>query len=299
MSYFVYMLRCADDTLYIGSTSDVKRRLAEHQNGWKPRAYTISRRPVRLVWQRTFETRQDAQAAEKVMKKWPRHKKEALIVSDPSAPSFAVLWDFDGVLADTNEYHFQSWKEILAEIGISFSRQDFQSLFGMSNSQTSRIILGLEQDTQQSLEVSDRKEALYRQMLRGRITMNPNLASVLESLKRAGVKMAIASSAPPENLEVVLAELGIASYFQAIVSGDSLPSKPDPAVFLVAADLIGAPPESCIVVEDSPHGIEAARRAGMKCIAVASTQPVEKLVGADRIIDGVDVLKVEDFLELV
>jgi HAD superfamily hydrolase (TIGR01509 family) len=169
----------------------------------------------------------------------------------------------------------------------------------MSNSQTSRILLGLEQDTQQSLEVSDRKEALYRQMLRGRMTMNPNLASVLESLKQAGVKMVIASSAPPENLEVVLAELGIAPYFQAIVSGDSMPSKPDPAVFLAAANLIGSTPENCIVVEDSPHGIEGARRAGMKCIAVANTQPVEKLAGANRIIEKIDDLQVEDFLRLV
>jgi len=211
----------------------------------------------------------------------------------------AVLWDMDGVLVDTAELHYQTWKQTLAGYGIPFSRQLFNEFFGMNNEQTLTGILGRPPETSFLQESSDHKEDIFRKSIHGHIELYPGVRKLLQELQRAGVRQAIASSAPQENIDALVNEFNMASFFQAIVSGCELKSKPDPATFLLAAERLGVKPQRCVVIEDALHGIEAARRAGMKCIAVATTNPVDLLSPADLVVERISELNAVRILDLI
>jgi beta-phosphoglucomutase len=206
---------------------------------------------------------------------------------------FAVLWDMDGVLVDTGELHYQSYVGVFEELGVAFDRQAFQRVFGMTASASIRS-LAKDIAPERVTELDQRKEALFRQMLPGQVQALQGVEKWLRRLKAEGVAMAVASSAPQENIDAVLDELALRPYFDAIISASRLPSKPDPAVFLEAARQLGFDPSQCIVIEDAIAGVTAARRAGMKCIAVTTTNPAEKLAQADLVVDRLDGLP-EDF----
>jgi beta-phosphoglucomutase family hydrolase len=209
-----------------------------------------------------------------------------------------LLWDLDGVLADTGEFHFQSWNKALNEFGIPFTRTFFQSHFGQNNRSTLALLLGETPTPELLTEISDRKEQYFRSLTRGQVQLLPGVRQWLDSFSQAGVKMAIASSAPQENIEVLVDELAIRNYFDALISGHLLPGKPEPDVFLQAAQQIGASPASCVVIEDSIAGIQAARRAGMKCLAVTTTNPPEALQNADWIVERLEDLDPGKFASL-
>jgi beta-phosphoglucomutase family hydrolase len=210
-----------------------------------------------------------------------------------------VIWDMDGVLVDTGEFHFQAWSQALPEFGIPFTRELFTATFGMNNAGILAVLLGQTPAPELLAEISDRKEQLFRQAVRGRVQPLPGVLAWLERLKAAGIRQAIASSAPPANIDALVDELGLCDYFDAIVSGFDLPGKPDPTLFLKVARLIGVPPERCVVVEDAVAGVEAARRAGMKCIAVTTTNPTQALKGADVIVERLDALPPDTFERLL
>lgn len=216
----------------------------------------------------------------------------------PTAP-FAVLWDLDGTLVDTKEFHYQSWKLALPEFGYPFPADRFQRSFGMNNSGVLEVFLGRPVEPELVQTIGERKEVLFRDLLHGNVQALPGVQQWLDRLRRWGARQAVASSAPPANIDVMLGELGIAGYFDAIVSGYALPSKPDPAVFLQAAERLGVPRRDCIVMEDAVAGVQAARRAGMRCIAVASTNPPEALHQADLVVERWDQLDEDGFLRLL
>jgi beta-phosphoglucomutase-like phosphatase (HAD superfamily) len=122
---------------------------------------------------------------------------------------------------------------------------------------------------------------------------------LLEAIYQAGIPQAIGSSGPPANIKAIVDSVQIRNYFQALVSAAEMPGKPDPAVFLSAAGQIGAAPAGCLVIEDGLSGVEAAHRAGMKCIAVTTTNPATALVAADIIVDRLDQLRLTDLYALV
>jgi len=189
-----------------------------------------------------------------------------------------VIWDLDGVLADTGEAHFQAWKAVLSERRIPFDRPTFDRVFGMNNRGTLTQLLGRAPTEEELAGIADRKELLFRQLAGGLVRPMPGAFRLLDDLAGAGWPQAVASSAPQENIDLVVDTFNIRRYFAAILSGAGLPrGKPDPALFLQAARALGLPPERCVVVEDAPVGVEAARRAGMSCIAVATTRPKETL----------------------
>jgi beta-phosphoglucomutase family hydrolase len=216
----------------------------------------------------------------------------------PEENGCAVLWDMDGVLVDTGEFHYLTWKEMLELNGISFTRQDFQHTFGMNNGQVVTYVLGQSPDPELLKRMSDRKEENFREMVREQAQINTGVRRLLEQLQAAGVKQAIASSAPQENIDVVVDKFGIREFFGAMVSGDRLPSKPDPTVFRLAAQALGVSPGNCIVVEDAKAGVAAARWAGMKCIAVAATHPVDELDQADLVVQDLEDVSIDDFHRL-
>ena len=213
--------------------------------------------------------------------------------------NLGVLWDMDGVLVDTGEFHFRSWEQILAEAGVPFDRGRFQAAFGKNNADTLAAFLGRTPDAELLRTTSERKEQLFRQLIAGHAEALPGVRLWLERLRSLGARQVVASSATQENIDFLVDELGLRPYFVALCAGHSLPSKPDPTLFLQAAGILGLPPGSCLVIEDSLAGVEAARRAGMKCIAVATTNPSEALAGADLVVEHLDQLEVEDFEKLI
>lgn len=202
----------------------------------------------------------------------------------------AVLWDMDGVLADTSPLHFKTWEKVLTELGIPFDRQKFQSIFGLKNYDLLPYLAQRPLDPQWIQQVADRKERAFRQALVGHLEPLPGVVLWLQHFRAHGCQQAVASSAPPENILALVDELDLHRYFDALVNPGDLPGKPDPAVFLLAANTLGVPPETCLVIEDSIVGVQAASRAGMRCIAVTNTNPPEALAQADLVVDSLEQL---------
>lgn len=195
-----------------------------------------------------------------------------------------ILWDMDGVLIDTTQAHFEAWRTIAAGYGIQLDRERFLGSMGMNNVGAIETLFGRPTNPQEVLEIGDKKEALFRQLLVGRVKLLPGVPEWLQAFQLLGYTQAVATSAPWENIEALIAETGIRPYFQAIVSAYERPGKPDPCVFLEAARQLGLPPQDCLVIEDSLVGVQAARRGGMNCLAVATSFPAEQLAGADWVL---------------
>lgn len=206
-----------------------------------------------------------------------------------------VLWDMDGVLVDTGEAHFLSWSLALAEFDRSITRESFRATFGMNNDGVLKTLFGELLAPESVAEIGERKELLFRQAVKGNVQLLPGVQDWLKRLKKWGVKQAIASSAPMANINVLLDEVGIRADFEAIVSGWSLPGKPDPAVFLEAARQIGIPAGRCVVIEDAVAGVQGALNAGMKCIAVTTTNDADALGEATIVAESLVELTDEDF----
>ena len=213
--------------------------------------------------------------------------------------AMAVLWDMDGVLVDTGDFHFQAWSELLLEYGIDFSYELHQETFGRNNASILSLLFDEKLTPELLSEISDRKEERFRAAIRGHAEPLPGVRTWLERLRESGTRQGIASSAPVANIDTLIDELGLRDYFDAIVSGEDMPGKPDPTLFLEVARQLGIPPESCIVVEDAVAGVEAAKRAGMTCIAVTTTNEVNALSSADIVVDRLDALSADAFKRLV
>lgn len=211
----------------------------------------------------------------------------------------AVLWDMDGVLVDTGDFHYQSWKETFDELDVPFDREDFRKTFGMNNAGILEWVFGKKPEPNEVSRISHRKEALFRELIKGKAEPMPGIRSWLEQFQTWGVKQAITSSAPPENIEVLVDELKIKEFFDEVVSGFDLPGKPNPDVFMKAAKKLQIAPEKCVVVEDAIAGVEGAKRAGMKCIAVTTTNPANDLKKADLIFENLGKMDEDDFLSLL
>jgi HAD superfamily hydrolase (TIGR01509 family) len=205
----------------------------------------------------------------------------------------------DGVLVDTGEAHYRSWDAVLVDYGIPFSREFFRDTFGMNNTGILTMLLGDQLTPELLVEIADRKEEEFRRLVQGQVQPLPGVLDWLLRLKQDGFRMGVASSAPMANIDAVVSELDLSLYFDALVSGVDMPGKPDPALFLEVAGRIGVLPHRCIVVEDAVAGVEAAVRAGMKCIAVTTTNPAGALTAADIVVGGLDTLPVDAFERLL
>ena len=203
----------------------------------------------------------------------------------------ALLWDLDGVIVDSGELHYESWRQVCPDYQLPFSRELFKQIFGMNNESCVSTLLGRPAPDGFWQEVSRRKEEIFRQLLHGNVTILPGVKHWLELGSEKGLRQAVASSAPKENIEVTLTEGQISNYFSAIISAYEKPGKPDPWVFLEAAKSLQVDPVQCVVIEDSLMGIEAARRAGAKCLAVETTNSRDVLLKstADWVFDRLPI----------
>ena len=201
----------------------------------------------------------------------------------------------DGVIADTALYHFKAWQEVFQKRGINFTTEDFKHNFGQRNDSIIRYALGKNVSPDEVDVVANEKEENYRQRVAQNIKPLPGAIELIRVLEEHGVKMAIASSAPLENIQLVTRGLAVNNYFQVIVWGREVTEgKPSPQAFLLAAKRLEVEPRNCVVIEDAVAGVTAAKRAGMKCLAVTNTHPEISLKGADLVVDTLETISVVD-----
>ena len=212
--------------------------------------------------------------------------------------SRAVLWDMDGTLIDSEEFHWISWRNTLAMEGITITHERFLSSFGQRDDSIIPEWLGAAATPERIERIANTKEELYRRLIpRDGISPLPGVTRWIHQLHKDGWRQAIASAAPRDNIEVVLEALSATHIFQAIVSAEDVHrGKPDPEVYLIAAARLEVPPERCIVVEDAVAGVQGARSAGMKSIGISHNG---KELPADIVVQSLDRLGEDAFETLL
>lgn len=205
-----------------------------------------------------------------------------------------VIFDVDGVLIDSYQAHYQSWLKMFAEHGVSFTEAEFRKTFGRTSHDIIAALYGAELSDNDIRAWDDRKEALYRDIIRESFPAIDGAPELLDSLHAASFRLGVGSSGPLENIALTLACLQRAALFGAVVTRiDVTRGKPDPQVFQIAAERLGAQPAECVVVEDAPAGIEAANRAGMASVALTGTATRAELAHALLIVDSLRELTPE------
>ena len=190
-----------------------------------------------------------------------------------------IIFDLDGTLVDNMGIHADAFARFAIRHELPLVTPALRArLDGKRNRDIFPVLFGRALDKDLLARYAREKESLYRELSRGRLTPVPGLMPLLELLEARGIKCGVATSAPAENVEHTLSEIGLRARFSVVVRADEVPrGKPHPDVFLAAAEKLGARPEECTAFEDAPAGIEAARAAGMTCIAVATTFSAEFL----------------------
>ena len=189
----------------------------------------------------------------------------------------AIIFDLDGVIVDTARFHYQAWKRLAQELGFNFSLEQNERLKGVSRMESLALLYefgGLELPSKEKqIELATKKNDWYRENI---LKMTPNdllpgVEKFLNELKKANYKIAIGSSS--KNAGTILEKIGYDNFFDAVIDGTKISnSKPDPEVFLKAAEALNIPPENCVVFEDAHAGIEAAQKANMKTIGIGDKQ---------------------------
>ncbi|MBW2064988.1 MAG: HAD family phosphatase [Deltaproteobacteria bacterium] len=224
-----------------------------------------------------------------------RNKEERAYCPD----SWGVIFDMDGVLIDSYKAHFLSWKRMLANHGLDITEEEFASTFGQTNHDIlARLFPSIDEKDYDTL--AKEKEDLFREILRRDFPEMDGAKELISCLHEAGALLAIGSSAPRENVYTVLEMIPGGEYFRVVTCGDEIiRGKPDPEVFLKTAKKMGLPPQRCVVVEDAPAGVEAARSAGCAVIALTGTVPRDHFLEPDLVVDSLRDLTPDDFLYLI
>jgi len=213
---------------------------------------------------------------------------------------YAVIFDMDGVLADTGPVHFESWVKMTSEIGVEFTREFFEKIFGQQSPEIIRKLMGPNVDEITIEKFANLKEKYYRDMVKDQLKPLPGVIELIKKLHDLKFKLAVGSSGPRENVELLLTSLKIKKYFNAVITAAEIKrGKPEPDVFLEAAKRVKVKPNKCVVIEDAPVGIESAKRAGMKCIALTTTHPEKELFNADLIVKDLSEITSKDVKKLL
>lgn len=199
---------------------------------------------------------------------------------------FAVLFDMDGVIVDSNPFHKKAYRIFCEKHGIHLTDRIFdEKISGRTNKSALAALFGENLPARDVLRYEEEKEAEFRKLFGKFVKPLPGLEHFLKSLRKARVPTAIGTSAPRKNLEFILKKTGLSPYFDAFVDSHGIKrGKPDPEIYLKAASRVRRLPDRCVVIEDSFPGIEAAARAGMKCIAITTSHTKKELSRADLVL---------------
>ena len=198
---------------------------------------------------------------------------------------FAFIFDMDGTLVDNMRFHTRAWEMMLHENGIEARAEDF--LVNTAGKTNREIVPAIFPDAapDEVLRLADRKEEIYRAIYLPERTPLAGAVAFLQESRRLGISMAVATAAPPLNVEFILDGLEIRHYFEAVTnSSEVLRGKPDPEIFLRTAEKLGKDPACCIVFEDALNGFQAASRAGMKSIGIATVNSVGVILGQPSVV---------------
>jgi beta-phosphoglucomutase family hydrolase len=211
-----------------------------------------------------------------------------------------VIFDLDGVLIDSGWAHKQAWFDLAEKEGYEMSDDFFLATFGMQNAQILPMLAGRDLSVEKIDRLSEWKERRYRELISEKLVLSRGAERLLRELKDNGFLLAIGSSAPKDNLELIFQCLKLDTYIDAYVTKEDVSKgKPAPDTFLKAAQKISLPPRNCVVVEDAIQGVEAGKSAGMPVIALTTTRDRAALTEADIIVDSLDELKAMDFVGLL
>jgi len=192
----------------------------------------------------------------------------------------AFIFDMDGTIIDNMAVHVQTWLEMLSGMGVHITAEEFLThANGRTNGQIMRMLIDENMSVDEIRQLASRKEAHYRELYGPQLKAVDGFYELVAQAKEMGIKLAVATSAPRENVDFVLGGLAIRGEFDAVVDAEDIEkSKPDPEIFLTTAERLGVEPRECVVFEDSYSGLEAARRAGMTVIALATTHEAEDFI---------------------
>ena len=199
----------------------------------------------------------------------------------------AFIFDMDGTLVDNMRFHTEAWGQMLAENNVEMNARDFLvKTAGKTNREIMPTIFGDVSD-ERIAELGERKETLYRELFKAHRKTVDGAIEFLEAARNLGVKMAVATAAPVENVKFILDGLNLRRFFQAVTTaGDIENGKPDPEIFLKSAEKLNVEPENCLVFEDAIGGFEAAHRAGMRSIGIATVNLIEEILQLDSVVEA-------------
>ncbi len=197
----------------------------------------------------------------------------------------AILWDMDGTIVDTRVCHYTTWETVLKQHGYTLDQAVYEANFGRNTRTILPLFLGFQPDDAYLERLIEEKAALFRERAPFEVHLIAGVEDWFATAQREAMPQAIASSSSLASINVMVSIFNLADYFSAVVSGASLPAKPAPDIFLEAARQLGRAPAECLVIEDSVPGVQAARNAGMACIAVATSRPQSALGLADVVVE--------------
>ncbi len=207
----------------------------------------------------------------------------------------AVIFDMDGVVVDSTSYDFAAWKRLFSEFGLELSFATYKSFLGMLGRDIVKKLMNRELTKNEAKTFEDKKEQYFIEAVgKGDLKAIDGLLKFLDELVKANYELALATAGSRMKVAAVLKKLNLEKYFGVIVTADDvIRGKPSPDIFLKAAEGLKYSPAECIVIEDAPNGVAAAKAAGMKCIAITTTHEGDELKSADKIIGSFDELTAE------
>ena len=207
----------------------------------------------------------------------------------------ALIFDMDGTIVDNMGFHTESWITFFARRGRDIDADEFfRTTAGRQGKEIIRSYMGEDLEDEEVLLLNHEKEAVYRELYAPHRKAVEGFEDLVADARSQGIALAVGTAAPPANVEFTLDGLDLRRHFDTVVGATDVPrGKPHPDVFLEAARRCGAEPANCIVFEDAPLGVEAARRAGMRCVVITTTLPAEAFADFDNV-----VRIVSDFSEL-
>jgi len=215
-------------------------------------------------------------------------------------PLLGVIFDLDGVLIDTSQFHKEAWFMLSKEEDLAFSGDFFYSTFGMQNYQIILMMTDRQLTTEEISKMSGRKELLFRNLIEGKLNLLAGAEALISDLKGRGFRLSIGSSTTKLNMDFIRKNLPIFNCFDAfVIDKDVANGKPAPDTFLKAAERLSLQPKYCVVIEDAVQGVQAGKAAGMSVIAVTTTRQRNDLKEADLIVDSLEELESGDFVKLL
>jgi beta-phosphoglucomutase len=205
----------------------------------------------------------------------------------------------DGTIVNSLPFHKLAWIETFAKRGRDFADNDFKWANGRRNEEIIPHFMG-KMPQEEVNAIANEKEATYRRFVKDNIKALPGVVDLIQSLAAVKIQLALVSSTPRENIELITKTLGIKKYFSLFINGDDVKEgKPSPQAFLLAANKLGVAPKNCVVMEDAVVGVQAAKRAGMSCIAIANTYHREDISEADIVVNSLEEITLKTIEELL